>query len=113
MKTTRFMKLDGKQFILPESLTDKEVATLGALVLQLRVSHNVYSSDYETTYTFVSADNVSVSLGTCAPYPSEADARAARDARNAEIEAAKVAKAAAEAAEADARARAEDLHFSQ
>lgn len=95
MKTTRFMKVDGKQFILPDSLTDKEIATLGAILLQLRTAQTIYCKNYEDKFTYINEENVIVSLGTCEPFMTEAEGRAARDARNAEIDA---AKAAAEAA---------------
>lgn len=96
MKTTRYIKVDGKQFILPDSLTDKEVATLGAILLQLQTANTLYCKSYENTFTYINKQNVEVSLGTCEPFSTEAEARAAREARNAEIDA---AKAAAEAAE--------------
>ena len=67
MKTTRYIKVDGKQFIVPESLTAKEVATLAAIVLQLRTASTLYCKNYDDRFTFISDENVVVSLGTCEP----------------------------------------------
>lgn len=98
--------IDGREFVIPGGMTDKEVTTLCAMLLRFRRVDEFFPSDYNQRFSYQELDYVPVRLGYRELYPTEALAREARDARNAEIEAAK-------AAESDARARAEDLHFSQ
>ena len=106
--------VDGREFVIPGGMTDKEVTTLCAMLLRFRRVDEFFPSDYNQRFSYQDLDYVPVRLGLRELYVTEAEARAARDARNVEIEATKAAEAEASArAIRDSRERADDLHFSQ
>lgn len=88
------VEIDGNTYALPTSLNAKEIATLGALLLQLKRVRNTWCDDYKNMY-FLTTDNITVKLGNTEIHPSETEAKTARDEYNAQLAA---AKAAAEAA---------------
>lgn len=100
------VQINSTEYVLPQGATDKEIAALCSMLLSMRRIDSVYSSDYNTEYRYQEGETLTIRLGSREIYQTEESARAAREARNAEIEAAK-------AAEGDARARADDLHFSK
>ena len=106
MEHLRVIRIDGDEFAIHESMTEKDIATLAALLLQLRAIRCLYTKDYDAKVYYVTDDGIGVSRCVMDVYAGESAAKTARDAKNVEIDAAK-------AAESDARARADDLHFSQ
>jgi len=103
--TVNFVSINGAHYVMPVGMTDKEVASLCAMLLMLRPLDSVYSSDYKSDFNYQMLDNATIRLGSRSIYVTEEAARAARDARNVEIEAAKDTRVSA----GDARSRADDL----
>jgi len=103
--TVNFVSINGAHYVMPVGMTDKEVASLCAMLLMLRPLDSVYSSDYKSDFHYQMLDNATIRLGSRSIYVTEEAARAARDARNVEIEAAKDTRVSA----GDARSRADDL----
>ena len=100
--TANFVSINGTQYVLPAGMSDKEVASLCAMLLMLRPLDSVYSSDYKSDFHYQLLDNATIRLGTRSIYVTEVAARSARDARNAALELG-----------TDDRARADDLTYSK
>lgn len=83
------IEIDGNSYALPTSLSAKEIATLGALLLQLKKVRSTWCDDYKNMY-FLTADNIAVKLGSTEVHASETDAKEARDQYNAQLAAAKL-----------------------
>jgi argonaute-like protein implicated in RNA metabolism and viral defense len=91
------VQINGAEYVLPQSATDKEIATLCSMLLSMRRIDNVYSSDYKTEFRYQESENLTIRLGSREIYQTEEAARAAREERNAEIKAETDAAAAAAA----------------
>lgn len=91
------VQINGAEYVLPQSATDKEVATLCSMLLSMRRIDSVYSSDYKTEFRYQENENLTIRLGSREIYQTEEAARAAREERNAEIKAETEAAAAAAA----------------
>lgn len=83
------IEIDGSTYALPTSLTAKEIATLGALLLQLKRVRSAWCDDYKNMH-YLSA-HVQVQLGSTMIYASQAEATEAKDQYNAQLAAAKAA----------------------
>jgi GGDEF domain-containing protein len=91
MEHLRVIRIDGDEFAIHESMTEKDIATLAALLLQLRAVQCLYTKDYDSKIYYVKQDGIAVSRGVAEAHTSEAEARTARDAANAAIDAAAAA----------------------
>lgn len=94
--------IGGLEYVIPAGFTDKEVNSLCAMLLRFRRVDEVYSSDYKVRFAYQEQEYTAVRLNTRDLYTTEEAARAARDAHNASLELG-----------TDARARADDLTYSQ
>lgn len=83
------IEIDGNSYAVPTNLSSKEIATLGALLLQLKKVRSTWCDDYKNMY-FLAADNITVKLGSTEIHASETDAKEARDGYNAQLAAAKL-----------------------
>jgi hypothetical protein len=84
------IEIDGTTYALPTSLNAKEIATLGALLLQLKRVRSTWCDDYKNMY-FLAAPNITVQLSSTEIHASETEAKEARDQHNAQLAAAKAA----------------------
>jgi hypothetical protein len=90
MKTTQIntIEIDNSTYALPTTLNAKEIATLGALLLQLKRVRSVWCEDYKNMH-YLSA-HITVQLGSTEIYASEAEAKETKDQYNAQLAAAKL-----------------------
>ena len=84
------VQINSAEYVLPQGATDKEIATLCSMLLSMRRTDIIYSSDYNTEYRYQEAETLTIRLGSRELYILEDQARAVRDARNEEIKAAEM-----------------------
>jgi|GEM_PF-7107135 hypothetical protein len=87
MKTRiTYVNINGMSYSVPANMSDKELSTVCAMLLNFRPMSDVYSTDYKKTFHYVDEANVSVRLGSREVYSTEETAKAARDAYNQQLE---------------------------
>ena len=81
MKQVKTISIQGTSFVIPDTLTERQVQQLGGILLSLKPLQTHYSRGYSDAYSWAES-TARIEMGHANIYLSDEEAKQARDARN-------------------------------